>query len=110
MSFENQAAQKEKPYDEIRLMGSGLGYPPPTFSAVMRNIGASPTDARDVNSAIASMMRGEAMELWNMHSQVQLRVTIKRGISALDYRDKVKAAEHRMANKTLTCRQKAAKS
>jgi len=76
----------------------GLGYPPPTFRAVMRNMGASPADARDANSAIASIMRAGAMELWNMHNQVQQQLEIERGISALDKRDKVKAAEHRTAN------------
>ena len=35
-------------------------------------------------------------------------VVIERGISALDKRDKVQAAEHRTANKTITGRQKAA--
>ena len=72
-------------------------------------MGASPADARDVNSAIASIMRAGAMELWNMRNQVQQQLEIERGISALDKRDKVKAAEHRKANKTLTGRQKAAR-
>ena len=81
----------------------GLGYPPPTFRAVMRNMGASPADARDVNSAIASIMRAGAMELWNTRNQVQQRLQSERGISALDKRDKVKAAEHRAANITSTC-------
>jgi hypothetical protein len=89
------------------VMG-GLGYPPPTFRAVMRNMGASPADTRDVNSAIASIMRAGAMELWNMLNQVQQRLEIERGISALDKRDKVKAAEHWTAKTTITGRQKAA--
>jgi hypothetical protein len=87
----------------------GLGYPPPTFRAVMRNMGATPADAQDVNSAIASIMRAGAMELWNVRNQVQQRLEIERCISALDKRDKVKAAEHRTANKTPTGRQKAAR-
>jgi len=89
----------------------GLGYPPPTFRAVMRNMGASPADARDVNSAIASIMRAGAMESWNTRNQVQQRLESERGcrgISALDKRDKVKAAEHRAANKTSIGCQKAA--
>jgi len=44
-----------------------------------------------------------------MRNQVQQQLEIERGISALDKRDKVKAAEHRTANKTLTGRQKAAR-
>jgi len=75
----------------------------------MRNMGASPADARDVNSAMASIMRAGAMELWNMRNQVQQRLGSERDISALDKRDKVKAAEHRTANTTITGRQKAAK-
>ena len=47
------------------------------------------------------------MELWNMRNQVQQRLEIERGISALDKHDKVKVAEHRTANKTPTGRQKA---
>ena len=39
--------------------------------------------ARDVNSAIASIMRAGAMELWNMRNQVQQQLEIERGISAL---------------------------
>jgi len=74
----------------------------------MRNMGALPADARDVNSAIASIMRAGAVELWNMRDQVQQRLESERGISALDKRGKVKAAEHRRANSTITGRQKAA--
>jgi hypothetical protein len=43
-----------------------------------------------------------------MRNQVQQRLEIERGISAPDTRDKVKAAEHRTANKTITGMQKAA--
>ena len=84
----------------------GLGYPPPTFRAVMRNMGASPADARDVNSAIASI--AGAMELWNTRNQVQQRLESERGISALYKRDEVKAADHRAAIRTSTGSHKAA--
>jgi len=64
----------------------GLGYPPSTLRAVMRNMGALPADARGVNSAIASIMRAGAMEVWNTRNQVQQRFESERGISALDKR------------------------
>jgi hypothetical protein len=66
----------------------------------MRNMGASPADAWDVNSAITCIMRVAAMELWIMRNQVQQRLESEWGISELDNRDEVKAAEPRAANKT----------
>mmetsp|Transcript_14214 Transcript_14214/g.34190 ORF Transcript_14214/g.34190 Transcript_14214/m.34190 type:complete len:255 (-) Transcript_14214:861-1625(-) len=85
-----------------------IGYAPPTFKRLMRDMGVNPVDAREVQESLKAITRAGAKELWETRNTVQLQIEKELGITAADKRDKVKRAEYAAAHKKLTGKQKAA--